>query len=526
VKATTVILANSSIATGTVNLNNGGTLQAASITKGAGTANFNWNDGTIQNYDAGTDLYIDSLTLNLAATGTHAFNIDPGRIGTVAGNITGSGSLTKVGAGTLTLTGTNSYGGNTTIDGGTLRISTSNSLPTGSLVTLRGGTLDLRNDTGTAFNNVAFVESPSTINVDCAVLGSGRDQTHSLGGIRQSAPGADLSITGDHGYGLEIGSLFANFDMSITNEAPGTVVIRGYTFGNVHGRLSISGAGNTLISEYLVAFSSQSFSLNKTGSGTLTLAGESYFNGTVTVEGGTFDVLTTLRNNGSDYVHIKADDTGATKMIRHVLDNGLTSYAGIGSAVVGGEFDTTADIVAGDASGATDVGMSWQLRTGAEKTQAGGGLISDVLSLDGIALSGGGIHNGSHQTDMFVLQMSYSPSELLSIWGLTEAEAVAQDRLYLGSLDLGADGLVGTADDQWIRAVAGNFGGSCNSVGDHAYNSSYSALGNYGVDTTNHVVWAVLNHNSQFAAVPEPSSVAMLLGIALTALLYYWHRHV
>ena len=100
--------------------------------------------------------------------------------------------------------------------------------------------------------------------------------------------------------------------------------------------------------------------------------------------------------------------------------------------------------------------------------------------------------------------MSYDPSQLLSIWGLTEAQAVAQKRLRLGYLDLGADGLIGIGDDTWTRAVEGNFGGTPNFVGNHAYNSSYFVLGDYGVDTTNHVVWAVIDYSGQFAAVPEP----------------------
>ena len=42
-----------------------------------------------------------------------------------------------------------------------------------------------------------------------------------------------------------------------------------------------------------------------------------------------------------------------------------------------------------------------------------------------MAISGGSTHNGTHQTDMFVLQMSYTPDSLLSIWGLTETDAIA-----------------------------------------------------------------------------------------------------
>ena len=48
-------------------------------------------------------------------------------------------------------------------------------------------------------------------------------------------------------------------------------------------------------------------------------------------------------------------------------------------------------------------------------------------------------------------------------------------------------------------------------------------LGDWGVNTVNHTVWAVVNHNSEFAA-PEPSTL-VLLGIgAVTVLAYAWRK--
>ena len=106
--AKSVTLAKSSSASAICNLN-GGTLQTTSISKGNGTASFDWSDGTIRNYDASTDLTVNgtnSLKLKLAATGTHAFNIDAGRTGTVSAilsDATSGGTLAKVGDGLLVL---------------------------------------------------------------------------------------------------------------------------------------------------------------------------------------------------------------------------------------------------------------------------------------------------------------------------------------------------------------------------------------------------------------------------------------
>ena len=194
------------------------------------------------------------------------------------------------------------------------------------------------------------------------------------------------------------------------------------------------------------------------------------------------------------------------------------SYAGLESGLTAdsanGVLGSTATIVDGTASGPASVSMAWRGRTTTEKTIADGGLISDVVNVSGLVLSGGGVYHGSLQTDMFVLQMNYDPNSLLNIWGETEAQAAANGALYLGYLDLGADGLVGGTGlnaDHWIRAVDGNFGGTPNFIGNHAYNSSYFVLGDYGVDTTNHVAWAVLDHNSQFGVVPEPGTLGLLV---------------
>ncbi|MEI6676208.1 MAG: autotransporter-associated beta strand repeat-containing protein [Verrucomicrobiota bacterium] len=68
---------------------------------------------------------------------------------TVATSITGSGTLTKEDGGTLTLSGSNSYTGDTVIQGGVLRVGTAGALPANSKVILAGGTLDLNGQSAT-----------------------------------------------------------------------------------------------------------------------------------------------------------------------------------------------------------------------------------------------------------------------------------------------------------------------------------------------------------------------------------------
>jgi autotransporter-associated beta strand protein len=57
--------------------------------------------------------------------------------------MSGSGSLTKIGAGVLTVSGNNSYTGGTTVSAGTFRLGSSTALPTMGALTVNGGIFDL-----------------------------------------------------------------------------------------------------------------------------------------------------------------------------------------------------------------------------------------------------------------------------------------------------------------------------------------------------------------------------------------------
>ena len=71
----------------------------------------------------------------------NASNLDS----SVAGDVGGTGALTKDGAGTLTLSGNNSYGGTTTVAAGTLKLGHVNALggTAGGTTIQSGATLDL-----------------------------------------------------------------------------------------------------------------------------------------------------------------------------------------------------------------------------------------------------------------------------------------------------------------------------------------------------------------------------------------------
>jgi autotransporter-associated beta strand protein len=117
--------------TGTLNLD-GGVLQVTGIDSGSpgvGLSTLTFNGGTLQ---AGADnpaFLHDIALVNVSAGGavfdSQNYNITVSQA--LPNNGDGSGGLTKLGAGTLTLTGANSYSGDTVVSNGTLNVQTTSS---------------------------------------------------------------------------------------------------------------------------------------------------------------------------------------------------------------------------------------------------------------------------------------------------------------------------------------------------------------------------------------------------------------
>ena len=123
-----------------------------------------------------------SATINLTA----GANNGSGVFGGIFTNSSGAGaiSLTKVGTGTQTLTGDNTYTGGTTISNGVLEADSNTALGAGP-VTLNGGTLS---------NNVSATLA-NAVNLSAAgAIGVGSGQTFTLGGLISG--GGTLTKTG------------------------------------------------------------------------------------------------------------------------------------------------------------------------------------------------------------------------------------------------------------------------------------------------------------------------------------------
>jgi autotransporter-associated beta strand protein len=130
--------------TATVSLTNGATLNAGTVALGANastsitTAQVLWGDGTIGNISGG-GLTISGINIVQAGAATsHKFNISSGQSGVINSAISGTGTLTDVGAGALTLAGNNTFTGSLVMAGtNTLTLSGANTY-TGSTVVSNG----------------------------------------------------------------------------------------------------------------------------------------------------------------------------------------------------------------------------------------------------------------------------------------------------------------------------------------------------------------------------------------------------
>ena len=126
---------------GNYNLN-GGTLTTSLLSKnGSGSARFYFNGGTLRPSAANANFLQGFTSASVQSGGaiidTNAYNI------TIAQPLlNGGGGLKKSGTGTLTLSGTNSYTGDTTVTAGTLAVTGSSIIDTNKLI-INGGKVNL-----------------------------------------------------------------------------------------------------------------------------------------------------------------------------------------------------------------------------------------------------------------------------------------------------------------------------------------------------------------------------------------------
>jgi outer membrane autotransporter protein len=266
-----------------------------------GSGNITLNGGGLQ-WATGNTFDISSR-LNAFAAGGATFDTNSNDV-TLASTLSGVGGLTKAGAGTLTLSGTNSYSGGTTINAGTLVASADANLgnANGGL-TFNGGTLQFGAGFSLADTRTITLNAGGgtfdTNGFDTAAVASAIDGT---GGLTKIGPGT-LALTNTNTYsgGTTINSGLINFN-SGGNFGSGNITLNGgglqWATGNtfdISSRLNAFGAGGATFDTNsndvtLASNLSGAGSLTKAGAGTLTLTGTNTYTGATNVNGGTLAV--------------------------------------------------------------------------------------------------------------------------------------------------------------------------------------------------------------------------------------------
>ncbi len=256
---------------GTITTNNG----AISLTGTNGIA-FNHNFSLNSN---GGAIGINSPTA-IGAGATLTLN-DGGSNNTIASAISGNGSLTKAGAGTLTLSGANTYAGATTVNAGVINLSGS-LVNTPTLTIASGAAVNL---TGTAaYNKIRFAGATWTIDgalnnqMTTGTVAQTFAPTIYLNGGAISGMGVTADVWGD----------FANSQSSTIN-ATGASSISGIVRGQTQLTINTPSLTDTVNITGILGnqLSSGMLGLTKSGNGTVTLSGINTYTGPTNINAGT-----------------------------------------------------------------------------------------------------------------------------------------------------------------------------------------------------------------------------------------------
>ncbi|MBN8421692.1 MAG: autotransporter-associated beta strand repeat-containing protein [Verrucomicrobia bacterium] len=289
----------------------GATVTTESIDGLAGTGTVRNTVGTLFTLTLGSN---NSSSLSAYTLGATAAGVGSTGLNNFGGVIQGNIALNKIGSGTQILSGNNTYSGSTTINEGTLKLGTTNALPSGAGkgdVTLIGDSTA----TGVAIGGSATVLAPGTLD---------------LGGYNQAINGLN-STTG--GY-------------VVNNPTAGAGISNTLTLGNGDA----NGAFNGVIMDgYAVGADSTTavplayvgtINLVKLGSGTQVLSGANTFTGKTSVTGGILSISAdnNLGAAPASYVADQLTLDGGTLQSTATLV--IASTRGITVGTGGGTFDT------------------------------------------------------------------------------------------------------------------------------------------------------------------------------------------
>lgn len=338
--------------------------------------------------------------------------LDIGTGATADTNLTGTGGLTKTGAGTLIIRGNSTITGTTRVNEGILEGRLAASFGAAQPLHLNGGTLRLSADAATTFTPTITVNADSTIQVD-RVTAAATATTHQVGTLTIGG-GRVLSvnsndITSGTAYGLTAGALTltsggATIDVANNGAGIGTMIVTsvagafpliktgagdflnnsvagGYTapVEIQAGRLGWGGSTGTVTE-------SQTFSgaggLIKSGVVVVNLTGANTFTGEVRVTNGTLG-FSTVSDNGGTASNLGQGTDGIS------MGGGTLSFiGGISQSTNRAVSFTAASTLSANGTSGASITYATAVNAGANNWTLGGTAGSAGFLTNGIASTG------------------------------------------------------------------------------------------------------------------------------------------
>jgi fibronectin-binding autotransporter adhesin len=343
--------------TGTIGNNGGGTPLSVEVQQGTLALtgdNTNFNGSILVDAGGTLEARAQSLPATVTDNGRVLFNQPDD--GTYAGVISGSGSVTKIGAGRLELTGTNTYSGGTVINEGTVAAGADSAFgATSGRILIDGGTLEFTQAFDPpAARVISLGSAGGGIKVDSGTVTlSDNDQFTGGGSFTKSGSGELVIVTDNSNTG---GNTVAEGKLTLGN---------GGTTGSLTGDVTIDAAGTLVINrsnEYV-------FTNNVSNSGDVEVkSGMFFFDGTMT---------------GSGTVHVdsgaKLSGSGTIEGAVTVADNAIISA---GPGVV-----TPGELTVGDLTLNNDSILFFNMVEPGD-----GGPLNDVIQVNGDLVLDGVLH--------------------------------------------------------------------------------------------------------------------------------------